>query len=132
MSAFTSPLELEYVDGRCWKVTAEFDFASDVLEHIVRIPAGFITDFASIPRLFWNILPPTGTYGKAAVIHDMLYQHPECITPTATEKQANSVLLEGMITLHTGWLTALVIYTGVKFFGWFAWNHYRNQSPLAR
>ena len=125
MSAFTTPLELEYLDGRFWRLTSEFDFASDTLERIIRVPVDFVTDFASIPRVLWNVLPPTGTYGKAAVIHDMLYQHPECLTPTVTRMQADGTLLEAMIALHTDWLTALLIYAGVRLGGWVPWARYR-------
>ena len=125
MSAFTTPLELEDINGRVFKVMAEFDFASDTLERIVRVPVGFITDFASVPRLLWDILPPNGIYGKAAVIHDMLYEHPEAINPEVSRIQADNTLLEGMIALHVGWLTALTIYFGVRLGGWVAWDHYR-------
>lgn len=128
MSAFTTPLELEYLDGLTWRLTAEFDFASDTLERIVRVPVGFVTDFASIPRLLWNILPPTGSYGKAAVIHDMLYQHPECLTPAVTRLQADRTLREGMIALGTGRVTRWLIFAGVRVGGWVAWNHYRQQE----
>jgi len=36
------------------------------------VPAGYRTDFASIPRVVWSLLPPVGRSGKAAVIHDWL------------------------------------------------------------
>ena len=100
MSSFTTPLELEYVDGRTWRLTAEFDFASEVLERIVRVPVGFVTDFASTPRWSWPFLPPTGAYGKAAVVHDDLYQHPEMVAPIVTRIQADCTLLEGMRALQ--------------------------------
>ena len=39
------------------------------------VPAGFITDFASIPRLFWTVVGhPAGKYAQAAVLHDYLYR----------------------------------------------------------
>ena len=60
MSSFTTPLELEYVDGRTWRLTAEFDFASEVLERIVRVPVGFVTDFASTPPLVVAVLASDG------------------------------------------------------------------------
>jgi hypothetical protein len=40
---------------------------------VITIPAGFVTDFASIPRFLWSIYPPTGRYQEAAVVHDWLY-----------------------------------------------------------
>ncbi len=39
----------------------------------IKVPQGFLTDFASIPRLFWPILPPFGPWRYAAVIHDYLF-----------------------------------------------------------
>jgi hypothetical protein len=42
------------------------------MEMMIRVPVGYRTDFASIPRFFWRILPPAGRYGKAAVVHDWL------------------------------------------------------------
>lgn len=38
------------------------------------IPKGFITDFASIPKIFWSILPPFGKYSLASIIHDHMYR----------------------------------------------------------
>lgn len=110
MSAFTTPLELRYVDGRTWCLLSEFDFASEVLERVIRIPIGCETDFASIPRVLWNVLPPTGNYGKAAVVHDFLYR----TKGEATRPQADRVFLEGMEVLGVGWLTRHVMYAGVR------------------
>jgi len=40
----------------------------------ITVPAGFITDFASIPSLFhWFATPTKGKWRKASVIHDYLY-----------------------------------------------------------
>lgn len=36
------------------------------------VPAGFISDGASVPRIFWPIFPPLGRYFKAALVHDYL------------------------------------------------------------
>ena len=39
----------------------------------ITVPAGFKTDLASIPRLFWRILPRDGgKYRAAAVVHDYM------------------------------------------------------------
>jgi hypothetical protein len=39
----------------------------------VSVPVGFVTDFASIPRVFWTLLPPDGEYTYPAILHDYLY-----------------------------------------------------------
>src|SRR3954469_3966277 len=38
----------------------------------VRVPAGFVTDLASIPNQFWSVLPPAARYSYPAIIHDYL------------------------------------------------------------
>jgi hypothetical protein len=122
MSRFTTPLELEYIDGRNWKLTAEFDFASDTLERLVCVPVGFVTDFASIPRVLWPFLPPTGPYGKAAVIHDLLYRHPCMFSPCVTRARCDGSLLEGMEALQVNFFVRWIIYLGVRLGGHFAYQ----------
>jgi hypothetical protein len=65
---FASGPKLSYV-GRGIYITdtpTEYVGATEV----IHIPAGFRTDLASVPRLFWWLLPPTGAYENAATIHD--------------------------------------------------------------
>ncbi len=130
MSTFTTPLvgkfltelDTRYLNGRDWRLLAEFDFASEVLQRIVRVPAGFVTDFASIPRLFWPIFSPTGPYGKAAVIHDDCYQNPEMIDPPVSRLLADRTLREGMIALDVPWVTRCILYGAVRACGWWAFT----------
>ncbi|MEA3643218.1 MAG: DUF1353 domain-containing protein [Lamprobacter sp.] len=50
--------------------------ASEADPRWITVPAGYRTDFASIPRPMtrrvWPLLPPVGRSGKAAVIHHWL------------------------------------------------------------
>lgn len=39
----------------------------------VVVPAGFVSDLASVPQILWAKYPPTGRYAYAAVVHDYLY-----------------------------------------------------------
>lgn len=112
MSAFTTPLQLEYLDGHDYRLLTEFDFASEEAERIIRVPAGFVTDFASIPRFFWRVLPPTGLYGKAAVIHDYLYRSHE-----VSKEVADKVFREGMLVLNVPRWKAETMYLAVRLFG---------------
>ena len=131
-SSFLTPLRLEFEgDGR-FALTEPFDFASDTLEVIVRVPPGFVTDFASVPRALWNVLPPTGRYGKAAVVHDYLYQTrnwPNTANRVAvTRAEADTVLREGMNVLGVRWSQRWTIYSGVRVGGWRTWNRYRRSD----
>lgn len=78
------------------------------------IPAGFVTDFASVPRFFWRLIPPTGRYTRAAVVHDFLYRTPRL----CTRAQADAVLYEAMkFPCHVGFFTRWTIYAGVRLGG---------------
>lgn len=135
MSRYASPLELEWIDGRLWRVRNQFDYVygdgpSAVLIHI---PAGMITDFASIPRFLWSVLPPAGGYGEAAVIHDHLYQSEGLGLagmgmPPFTRAQSDAILLDAMKTSGVGWLTRSTIYSGVRVGGALAWDADRKQA----
>ena len=80
MSSFTSALIVTpMADGRKWKLWKEFTYhiGSRYSKDYVHVPVGFITDFASVPWVLWSWLPSWGKYGKAAIIHDFLYQNEE-------------------------------------------------------
>lgn len=49
----------------------------------VTVPPAFKTDFASVPRPFWFWLAPWGRHGRAAIIHDFLYQLGAVTNPRA-------------------------------------------------
>ena len=79
-------------DGRRWRVVTACHYETDGGARI-EIPEGFITDFASIPRGLWNILPPQHAHvGKAGVIHDWLYRYrstgtgDECAVPARSSE----------------------------------------------
>jgi hypothetical protein len=42
---------------------------------VVVIPEGYIWDLASVPRLFWAIIPPDSDAEVAFLIHDYLYEN---------------------------------------------------------
>jgi hypothetical protein len=117
MSKFSDKLVIEPLgDGINWEVYNPFNYQSDILDANISIAKGFITDGASIPRLFWNILTPTGPYFQAAVVHDYLYRNQQF-----TRRQSDDVLLEGMWVLHCRFREYCVIYVMVRLFGWYAW-----------
>jgi len=113
VSSFQTPLILEYGDGHEWRLVQGFRYDTDLVPlGAVYVPAGFETDFASIPRPLWNILPPTGAYGKAAVVHDWCYRK-----SGISRELADKILLEAMETLGVSWLTRHLIYRAVRVFG---------------
>jgi hypothetical protein len=142
MSGFLSRLRLDYIDGHVWEVVEPFEYCLGEPEGPERVivPAGFPTDFASIPRALWTFLPPTGKYGKATLIHDALYQN-RMVTIHVDEEQtifrlvergeADSILKEGMEVLKVGWFTRQLVYSGVRVGGWLPWKKYREAEESA-
>jgi len=56
-------------DKQMWELEEPLRY-QDSNGTIYEVPAGFRHDFASIPRLLWPILSPTGRYSLPAVLHD--------------------------------------------------------------
>lgn len=52
------------------RLNRDFFFADSQHCDDVCIPAGFVSDGASVPRLLWRVFPPFGKYLEAAVVHD--------------------------------------------------------------
>jgi hypothetical protein len=119
-------------DGKHWRLDEEYDYeigekGSGIFIHI---PKGFITDMASVPRIFWAIYPPFGLYGKAAILHDYLYS--VCGTnyalgKTYTRKQCDLIFKEAMLVLNCSWHCRGVIYSGVRLGGWVTWAKYKRK-----
>jgi Protein of unknown function (DUF1353) len=40
---------------------------------IIEIPVGFITDFASVPKILWSAISSIGKFNLASVVHDYFY-----------------------------------------------------------
>ena len=114
MSTFTKPLKLEYIDGKEWKLTNAFVYYTDlpVKYKAFTIPSGFITDFATIPKILCFVFDRFGKYGKAAVLHDYLYS--QCPVSRDT---ADDMFLEAMKVLGVNKTRRYLIYFAVRLFG---------------
>jgi hypothetical protein len=83
----------------------------------VRVPAGFVTDFASIPRAFWSVSRPDGLYTYPAIVHDYLYWE-----QTTSREVADQILRFGMEDFKVDPVTIRTIYASVRVGGGFAWE----------
>ena len=87
---------------------------------VVLVPTGFVTDFASVPRLFWSIFPPIGRYGYAALFHDYVYWEQKI-----PRGDADLIFRETMKELAVSRLVTSIMYRSVRLFGLFAWRNNR-------
>jgi hypothetical protein len=83
----------------------------------VTVPVGFVTDFASIPRVFWSALRPDGEYGYAAIIHDFLYWE----QPVSRET-ADDIFRFAMEDFNVDGLSLRGIHGAVRAGGESAWT----------
>jgi len=78
-------------DGQASVLTGNLQYQVLQTTFVVVVPAGFVTDFASTPRALWSVIPPTGRYQLAAVVHDFLYWDQGC-----TREQADAIFRVAM------------------------------------
>src|ERR1700724_4638794 len=83
----------------------------------VSAPTGFVTDLASIPRVFWTALPPDGNYAYAAIIHDYLYWMQD-----RSREEADRILKFAMQDFDINAVTVAAIFDAVRLFGGSAWH----------
>ena len=76
------------------------------------VPAGFVTDFASVPRPFWSFIPKMGRHSPAALLHDYLYS-----MHVAGRPWADAVFLWQMKQDDVPWITRMVAYWAVRLAG---------------
>lgn len=114
-SAFVTPLNVELVDsdaasGRgLWRLLTPLVYQSDIAKRTFTVPEGFITDFASVPRVPVAFLLVGDTGNEASVVHDWLYA-----TGAVPRGMADLVLKEACIATGMPSWRAWLIYIGVR------------------
>ena len=126
MSAFTGPLtitELDAKNGREWELASPliYEVGAEGSGRRIAVPAGFETDGASIPRVFWWLLPAWGRYSRPACVHDYLCDlivqrkpHPEA--PTAT--LADAIFYEAMTVTTVALPVRFVMWLACRLWAW--------------
>lgn len=106
-------------DGKYWVLQEKLEYEHPVTKELYVIPRGFVTDLASVPRLFWTAFPPCGKYTIAAVLHDYLYwvQQESC-----DRECADNILLLAMEEARVNLVTRNSIYAAVRLGGQGSWS----------
>lgn len=115
MPRFLTDLNVKQVSDSEWLLLSDLVYQSDILGEIL-VPFGFVTDFASVPRLPGAYWLAGGKASKEAVIHDYLYRN-----RIGTRKQADDVFLEAMKLNGQAWWRRSLMWAGVRLFGWTAY-----------
>jgi hypothetical protein len=83
----------------------------------ITVPAGFVTDFASVPRSLWSELSPVGEHQRAAIVHDYLYWFQPCEREETDNLLMIAMSQDGVSDLQRG-----AVYAGVRVGSADAWN----------
>ncbi|WP_208114949.1 DUF1353 domain-containing protein [Roseateles toxinivorans] len=81
------------------------------------VPAGFVFTLDSIPRAFWSLIRPDGTFAQAAVLHDYLYW-----SQTRSRSEADEIFKQAMADLGVDTRTAAMLYAATRTGGQAAWD----------
>ena len=116
---------MKKISERTWEVAREFRYYVGVenSDEVIRVPLGFITDFASVPRFAWFIIPPDGKYTQAAVLHDFLVK-----TKQYSRDKTNKIFLEAMEVLGVPKWKRLLMYWSVQAWTWLFWDKYASKT----
>jgi hypothetical protein len=145
MSRFSGKLVLVLLDDRdhpatrdgrsLWGVERSLTYRTSIGgEATITVPAGFVTDLASIPRFASPALPPDGPWTKAAVIHDFLYAtagtgvwkgHASGLSVPGyyTRAAADDILREAMADRGVDVARRNIIWAAVRAGGARGWSH---------
>ncbi|UJH70652.1 DUF1353 domain-containing protein [Ornithinimicrobium sp. INDO-MA30-4] len=108
-------LELRSVDGRDFSVLRQISYHSDRFDDCFTVPADlatFTTDLASVPTVFTWLVPVSGTFLPAAVLHDALLDD-AYLGPRVDRIKADLIFRESMIELGTGTVRAWLMWSAV-------------------
>lgn len=108
------PLFRVHRDGE-WVLATPLEYVTSAGENIA-IPAGFITDLASIPRVFHSLIPVNGKHRLAAVVHDYLY-----VIQDRQRIKADALFLEAMEVAGVRFTQRWTMYLAVRAGGWLPW-----------
>lgn len=122
---FVTPLVLEALDDPLdvlWRVKEDFRVSVDFQLFVV--PAGYVTDLASVPRVPFVYLVAGGRARKAAVIHDWLYGEQR------GKGFADNVFYYAMRREGISWPVAQLMYQAVAQFGTVAYDRKREPPTV--
>ncbi len=108
-------------DNKTWITQSDLNLELEVKGkiHKLTIPKGFVTNFASVPKVFWNLISPYDA-GEAAVLHDFLYKY-----QIFDKQTCDRLFLKGMKVIKVGFLKRNTMHNIVCWLGDSTWEKYK-------
>lgn len=103
---------VEPVSPVLWRLEEEVRYIGDRDEFIV--PKGYVTDFATVPRIAVWLIPRFGSFTKAAILHDFLLTH--CVpSGRVSSVDADGLFLRALRELRVPSYRRMLMWTGVRW-----------------
>jgi hypothetical protein len=113
----TPPSSAPFGDAKYYVLTAPVRYKIGLAKLPVIVPRGFVTDLASVPKIFWSVLPRDGQYLSAAILHDYMYWDQRC-----TRQEADLILKSNMEDFGVSGFNKTAVYQAVKLGGESSWK----------
>ena len=110
---FRTFLSVRVIDEKFWEL--ERDLVYEGNQDHFRVPTDFRTDFASVPRMFWWLIPRHGRYTEAAVLHDYLCGL--ATKGTFSRCDADGIFRRVLKELGVGYLRRRLMWAAVRWGG---------------
>lgn len=123
---------------RSWEIMEDYLLTVPWYDIPLCVPAGFIFDGASVPRVLWPFMSPTGIMFLAGLYHDLGYRY-NCwfdenynqIEVEAGRSFFDSEFEKIGTYVNDATVTPNVAWAGLKVGGMFAWNKRRKEGHNA-
>lgn len=116
VTGFLTQLDLRAYQPNEWLVLNPLKYRA-VSGALYTVPAGFVTDLASIPAMVRGIISPNGPSRRAAVLHDWLY----CLK-AGERSEADALFLEALEAEGVNLFVRRAMWLAVRAGGWMYWN----------
>lgn len=126
-------LELRSVDGRDFTLLRRVGYLTPEYDEpfvVPRDPEAFATDLASVPHLFTWLVPKSGEFLPAAVLHDALIHPGDYDGPRVERHEADRIFRVAMVHLGTGRVRAWLMWAAVTVGTLWASRDLRKRTQL--
>ncbi len=96
-----------------WVLVEDLSYRGNV--DTFRVPAGFATDFASVPGPVLWLIPNYGPYTRAAVLHDYLLDDPDQLGTSRCD--ADGIFRKTLKEAGVGYVRRRIMWAGVRWQG---------------
>jgi len=114
----TKNLIMEPVD-KGWRLLTPLKYYSETLGQEVKVPAGFFTDLASVPRLFrWLVPVANAKNRRAAIVHDYLCTATGQKFYGIDQRMADKIFREALAVCNVHPIGQWAMWTPVRVYQW--------------